>query len=339
MMSASLVINQILVQIGDFIQPGKMEDVKAVLYMNLCNYTFAKNENQTDVSIEIDNTYEILMRYQNQLIIEGKTEKTIKQYGHELKKLLDWTRIPITEIKENHIASYMAYGKIQRKWKDKTYNSKIRSLRSFFKWAYEYDVITHNPMKRIKETKEEFRMGAILSPEHREIMRCACRTERELALVDLLYSSGGRISEICQLNKDNIDFSNRRMVIFGKGRKEREIYFSAQARVHMTDYLKSRTDNNPALFVSAKEPHQRLSQDGIRYILKQIQSRDPRLSGLRISPHTFRRTCGTDMINRGAPAEMVQKKLGHTNIDTTLTCYARISLESVRDAERRYGAA
>lgn len=339
MMSASVVINQILVQIGDFIQSGKMEEVKAVLYMNLCNYTFQKNENQTDVALTSDNTYEILMQYRNQLIIEGKTEKTIKQYGHELRKLLDWTGLPIQEIRENHISSYMAYGKIQRKWKDKTYNSKIRSLRAFFKWAYEYDVIHQNPMKRIKETKEEFRMGAVLTPEHREIMRCACRTERELALVDLLYSSGGRISEICQLNRDNIDFSNRRMVIFGKGRKEREIYFSAQARVHMTDYLKNRTDTNPALFVSDREPHQRLSPDGIRYILKQIQSRDSRLFGLRISPHTFRRTCGTDMINRGAPAEMVQKKLGHTNIDTTLTCYARISMEAVRDAERRYGAA
>lgn len=339
MASASAVINNILVNLSGFIMPGKFEEAKAVLYMNLCNYTFKKNERETDLIPEIDRTYEILMEWQNQLILDGKTQSTITQYGRELKKLLKYTGLPVQEIKEKHIRSYMGYGKIRRKWKDKTFNSKIRSIRQFFVWAYENDIIEENPMKRIKETKEEFRMGSVLSPENREIMRCACRTERELAIVDLLYSSGGRISEIQKLNRDNIDFKNRRMIIFGKGRKEREIYFSAAAGVHMTNYLRSRTDSNPALFVSKKKPYDRLSIAGIQYLIKQIQKRDPRLDGLQISPHTFRRTCGTDMINRGAPAEMVQKKLGHTNIDTTLTCYARISMEAVRDAERRYGVA
>lgn len=339
MMSAGVVINHIMVQIRDYIKADTAAEVKAVLNMNLCEYTFRKNENPTELSTDTDVTYEILLNYRDQLIIEGKAAATIENYGRELKKLLVWTGLPVKEIKERHINSYMAHGRIQRKWKDKTYNSKIRSLRAFFRWAYEYDVIPEDPMRRIKEIKEEFRMGSILSPEHREIMRCACRTSRELALVDLLYSSGGRISEICRLDRDGIDFSNRRMIIFGKGKKEREIYFSPQAKVHMTDYLESRTDSSPALFVCARAPYRRLSDDGVRYILKQIQARDGRLAGLQISPHTFRRTCGTDMINRGAPAEMVQKKLGHENINTTLTCYAKISTAAVRDAERRYGAA
>lgn len=339
MMSASAVINNILVSLNNCVVPGKLEEAKAVLYMNLCDYTFQKNENETELILESDRTYEILMDWQNQLILDGKTQSTISQYGRELKRLLQYTGMPVQEIQEKNIRSYLSYGKIKRKWKDKTFNSKIRSIRQFFNWAYENDIIKENPMKRIKETKEEFRMGSVLSPENREIMRCACRTERELAIVDLLYSSGGRISEIQKLNRDNIDFKNRRMIIFGKGRKEREIYFSAAAGVHMTNYLRSRADSNPALFVSKKKPYDRLSIAGIQYLIKQIQKRDPRLDGLQISPHAFRRTCGTDMINRGAPAEMVQKKLGHTNIDTTLTCYARISMEAVRDAERRYGVA
>lgn len=339
MMSASAVINNILVQLNECVTGEMLNEIKMILYMNLCDYTFTKNMESTELLQEVDKTYEIVKNWHNQLIIEGKTIGTIKNYESELRKLIDYTGLGVTEIKEHHINSYLANGKIRLKWKDKTYNSKVRSIRAFFKWAYEYDIITQNPMKRIKETKEEFRMGAVLSPEQREIMRCTCKTERELAIVDLLYSSGGRISEICQLNRENIDFANRRMIIFGKGRKEREIYFSAQTRVHLMAYLESRTDNNPALFVGKKAPHPRMGIAGIQWLLKSIQSRDKRLKGLKITPHTFRRTCGTDMINRGAPAEMVQKKLGHQNINTTLTCYARISTETVRDAERRYGAA
>ena len=196
-----------------------------------------------------------------------------------------------------------------------------------------------NPLKNIKTTKEEYRMQPILTAEQREIMRCVCRTERELAVLDLLYSSGGRVSEIVQLNIEDMDFVNRRARIYGKGRKEREIYFSPQASLHIRDYLNERKDRNPALLVGVKAPYERLSIAGIQYLLKDIQSRDESLSGLKISPHTFRRTCGTDMINRGAPVEMVKEKLGHAKVDTTQQCYAQIGTEAVRDADRRYGAA
>ena len=172
-------------------------------------------------------------------------------------------------------------------------------------------------MRRIKETKEDFRIGSILTPEQREIFRCCCRTEREL-------------------NRNQIDLVNRRAVIYGKGRKEREIYFSPQAFVHVTQYLAGRKDDNEAMFVSTKKPYNRLTKDGIRWIIKNIQSRDERLKGLQISPHTFRRTCGTDMINHGAQAELVQRKLGHSNINTTLTCYAQIATETVREANNKY---
>lgn len=339
MASASAVINNILLQLNDYVPETKFEDVKMVLYINLCNYTFTPNENTTELIKNTDASYEAMKIWQQSLIVEGLMQSTIRQYCSELKQLILYSGLSPLEMQEYHIRNYLAYGKIGKKWKDKTFNSKVRSLRSFFRWAYQEDVINSDPMKKIKETREEFRMGAVLTPEQREWMRCACRTEREIAIVDLLYSSGGRISEICQLNINSIDFSNRRMVIYGKGRKEREIYFSAQARVHLTDYLAGRTDDNPALLVSDKKPHKRLTIAGIQCILKNIQARDSRLNGLKISPHTFRRTCGTDMLNRGAPIEMVKEKLGHEKADTTLQCYAKISLETVREAERKYGAA
>lgn len=339
MESASVVINNILLQLSDVVSSEKIKEIQMVLYMNLCGYTFQKNEDETSLIENTDASYEAIKSWQQALYVEGIMKSTVGQYSRELKKLMLHCGIGPLEMREKHIRSYLAFGKLNKKWKDKTFNSKVRSIRSFFKWAYEEDIINTNPMKKIKETREEFRMGAVLTPEQREWMRCACRTERELALFDLLYSSGGRVSEIVQLNSSSIDFQRRRVIIYGKGRKEREIRFSPQAKVHIENYLNSRTDDNDALFVSQKAPHQRLTIAGIQNIIKRIQSRDERLRGLKISPHTFRRTCGTDMLDRGAPIEMIKEKLGHEKADTTLKCYAKISMENVRDAERRYGVA
>ena len=336
MMSANAVINNILVQSSDYIKDKHFEDLKMVLYMNLCNITFVQNDASNELIENSDITFGVLRNWRDQLIVEGKTAGTITQYMFAMRKLIEFTGLGVAEIRENHIRSYLAHGKVYRKWKDKTYNGKVRCLRQFFNWATDYDIIAENPMRRIKETKEDFRIGSILTPEQREIFRCCCRTERELSLVDFLYSTGGRVSEIRQLNRNQIDLVNRRAVIYGKGRKEREIYFSPQAFVHVTQYLAGRKDDNEALFVSTKKPYNRLTKDGIRWIIKDIQSRDDRLKGLQISPHTFRRTCGTDMINHGAPAELVQRKLGHSNINTTLTCYAQIATETVREANNKY---
>lgn len=339
MVSASALINTILTQMQEYVKEGALKDVQLILYMNLADYSFSRNEDTTAVSEESDRMYEVMQLWQQDMILRGLTTGTIRQYGHELKQLIIYAGISPLEMGEYHIKNYLAFGKIRRKWKDKTYNSKIRSLKSFFVWATENKEMPENPMKNIKPTKEEYRMQPVLSAEQREIMRCACRSERELAIMDLLYSSGGRVSEICQLNIADMDFINRRARIYGKGRKEREIYFSAQASLHIRDYLKTRTDDNPALLVGVKTPCRRLTIAGIQWILKNIQNRDERLRGLKISPHTFRRSCGTDMLNRGAPVEMVKEKLGHAKADTTLQCYAKISTEAVRDAERRFGAA
>lgn len=318
MVSASALINTILTQMQEYVKEGALKDVQLILYMNLADYSFSRNEDTTAVSEESDRMYEVMQLWQQDMILRGLTSGTIRQYGHELKQLIIYAGVSPLEMSEYHIKNYLAFGKIRRKWKDKTYNSKIRSLKSFFVWAVENKEMAENPMKNIKPTKEEYRMQPILTAEQREITRCACRTERELAVLDLLYSSGGRVSEIVQLNIEDMDFINRRARIYGKGRKEREIYFSPQASLHIRGYLNERKDSNPALLVGVKAPYERLSIAGIQYILKDIQSRDERLHGLKISPHTFRRTCGTDMINRGAPVEMVKEKLGHAKVDTTL---------------------
>lgn len=225
MVSASALINTILTQMQEYVKEGALKDVQLILYMNLADYSFSRNEDTTAVSEESDRMYEVMQLWQQDMILRGLTSGTIRQYGHELKQLIIYAGVSPLEMSEYHIKNYLAFGKIRRKWKDKTYNSKIRSLKSFFVWAVENKEMAENPMKNIKPTKEEYRMQPILTAEQREIMRCACRTERELAVLDLLYSSGGRVSEIVQLNIEDMDFINRRARIYGKGRKEREIYF------------------------------------------------------------------------------------------------------------------
>ena len=155
-------------------------------------------------------------------------------------------------------------------------------------------------------------------------------------MCDMLYSTGARISELCALNTADIDFVRMTAVVYGKGRKEREIYFNASSKVHLERYLAERTDENPALFVASRKPYGRMSQNTARAILKRIQARDGRIAAIKLTPHVFRRTVGTEMINKGAPLELVAEKLGHVQLDTTKQCYASISRATVRQAHDRY---
>lgn len=180
-------------------------------------------------------------------------------------------------------------------------------------------------------------MQGILTPRQREIVRCCCRTERELAIVDMLYSSGMRVSELVGMNRSDIDFITRRAKCYGKGRKEREIMFSHEAAVHLENYLMERQDNEEALFVRLKKPHTRLTKAAIEHLLKNIKGRDARLKNVSLTPHVYRRTRGTDLINRGMPAELVAQKFGHENVQTLIQCYASISKNTVWTAEEKCG--
>lgn len=334
MTSVTVVISNILIGLREFIKQEHMEEVKMILWMNLCNYTM--EEKTTALAEGRDDTVFLANLWLQDLILAGCTEGTIDAYRFALKSFLRFAGKGVREIEEGDIRKYLANGKIIRGWTDATYNTRLRVLRSFFTWGYESDYLKQNPMKRIKEMRTTYRMGYVMSAKQREKYRSCCRTERELAIVDMLYSSGARISELCQINWRDINFQKREVKILGKGKKERCLTFSEQAEVHIRNYLNGRTDDNPALFVGTKKPYKRLTDDGIRYLMKEIQARDESLRGLKITPHTFRRTCGTDMINRGCAAELVKEKLGHRSVSTTLQCYAALSQERLHEAERKY---
>lgn len=316
------------------VKPDNLQAVKLVLDMHLSKYQLITDE--TALSTDCDHTYTYLERYLMDMRLRGCTANSIKSYQGDLKNFLAYVDRPVPDILYHDIQRYLAYGKLQRGWNDRTYNTKLIQIRSFFKYLYEEDLIRDNPGKKLHEARVERRIGPTVTAYQREEIRCACANEREQALCDMLYSTGARISELCALNIADIDFNDMSAIVYGKGRKEREIYFNAPAKLHLLRYLQTRTDSNPALFVTTRKPYSRMTPDTARLALKRIQARDAEIAGIKLTPHVFRRSVGTDMINRGAPLEVVAEKLGHVQLDTTKQCYAAISRETVRQAHNRY---
>ena len=207
-----------------------------------------------------------------------------------------------------------------------------RVLSSFFSWLEEEDYILKSPMRRIHKIKTRTVVKNIISDEAIERLRDGSENLRDLAMIDLLYSTGIRVGELVNLNIDDVDFEERECVVFGKGDKERKVYFDAKAKIHLSKYLESRHDENPALFVTLDSPYDRLKISGVEIRLRLLGRA---LSLERIHPHKFRRTMATRAIDKGMPIEQVQKILGHSQIDTTMQ-YAIVNQNNVKAAHHKY---
>ena len=190
-------------------------------------------------------------------------------------------------------------------------------------------------MDRIAPVKVEQRIIETITDEEAEMIRCACTCERDIAIIDMLSGSGMRVSELIGLNRDDVNFESGEVKVFGKGSKERFCYLTGKCKVHLRWYLEERTDTNPALFVSLKKPFTRLTKAGVEYILKAI-AKNSRVPTVHLHPHKYRSTLATNMINKGASADQVQSILGHREVGTTLTYYARIDNETIRHAHHTY---
>ena len=207
-----------------------------------------------------------------------------------------------------------------------------RILSSFFSWLEDEDYILKSPVRRIHKVKTATNIKETYSDEALELMRDSCMEKRDLAMIDMLASTGMRIGEMVLLNRNDIDFNERECVVLGKGNKERIVYFDARTKIHLKDYLRHRTDNNPALFVSLRAPHKRMNIGGIEVRLRQIGKN---LGISKVHPHKFRRTLATMAIDKGMPIEQLQQLLGHKRIDTTLQ-YAMVKQSNVKIAHRKY---
>lgn len=264
--------------------------------------------------------------------IEGCSEKTLSYYQKTIETMLDGVGKTAQQITTEDLRNYLTSYQMQRGSSKVTIDNIRRILSSFFSWLEDEDFIIKSPMRRIHKVKTAQMIKETYSDEELELLRDNCTTLRDLAMIDLLASSGMRVGEMVTLNRDDINFNERECVVFGKGGKERLVYFDARTKIHLQNYLESRDDSNPALFVSLKAPFERLQIGGIEARLRQLGQR---LHLTKVHPHKFRRTMATTAIDKGMPIEQVQQLLGHQKIDTTMH-YAMVKQQNVKIAHRKY---
>ena len=292
-----------------------------------------------EISIQASDD-ELRMRENSQLVgiflsakrIEGCSEKTIHYYQSSIEKLLTVIKKEVCNITTNDIRCYLAEQQDTKHLSKVTIDNLRRIFSSFFSWLEDEDYITKSPVRRIHKVRTDTLVKEVLSDESMEVLRDSCTEIRDIAMIDLLASTGIRVGELVKMNREDIDFQERQCVVFGKGNKEREVYFNARTKIHLKRYLDERADNNPALFVSISTPHSRLTISGVEARLRQLGKR---ANILKVHPHKFRRTLATMAIDKGMPIEQVQKLLGHVKIDTTLH-YAMVNQTNVKLAHRKF---
>lgn len=264
--------------------------------------------------------------------IEGCSKKSLDYYQSTITNMLIKVDKNFKHISTNDLRDYLSNYQSKSNVSKVTLDNLRRILSSFFSWLEEENFILKSPVRRIKKIKTAQTIKETYTDEVLETLRDYCHNDRDLAIIDLLASTGMRVGELVRLNREDIDFENRECVVFGKGEKERKVYFDARAKIHIIRYLESRTDDNNALFVSLLKPHKRLKISGVEIRLRELGRK---LKLPRVHPHKFRRTLATKAIDKGMPIEQVQHLLGHTKIDTTLQ-YAIVNQNNVKISHRRY---
>lgn len=314
---------KILNEMAEYLSISQMKKLQEVLLKNM--------KEQEDSIFEATN-YDYLEMFIAAKKIEGCSDRTVAYYKVTVEHLLKCIDTPIRKITTDEIRSYLAKYQEKSGCSKTTVDNIRRNISSFFSWLEEEDYILKSPMKRIHKIKTVQPVKETISDELIERLRDACLCKRDLAMVDLLYSTGIRVGELVRLNVDDISFEERECVVFGKGDKERKVYFDAKAKLHLQDYLKERNDDNPALFVTLDAPHQRLKISGVEIRIRRLGRS---VNAEKIHPHKFRRTMATRAIDKGMPIEQVQKILGHSQIDTTMQ-YAMVNQSNVKNAHRKY---
>lgn len=264
--------------------------------------------------------------------IEGCSDRTIAYYRSTVDHFIHSINEPVRTVPTETIRAYLADYHNRSKCSKVTVDNIRRNISSFFSWLEEEDYILKSPMRRIHKIKTAKVVKQIISDEGIEILRDSCSQPRDLAIIDMLYSTGMRVGELVNLNITDINFEQRECIVFGKGDKERRVYFDAKTKIHLQNYLRTRTDDSPALFVTLDAPHKRLKISGVEIRLRELGRRN---NLEKIHPHKFRRTMATRAIDKGMPIEQVQKILGHSQIDTTMQ-YAIVNQNNVKASHQKY---
>ena len=314
---------QIINEMTDYLSVAQLKKLQEVLKMALVEGEAKKRS--------ISN-YEYMNLFLDAKKIEGCSERTLDYYEKTIRHLLNNIETPIRKMTTDEIRSYLvSYQKINNCGKVTVDNIR-RNISSFFSWLEEEDYILKSPMRRIHKIKAKTVVKETISDESIEKLRDECKEKRDLAIIDLLYSTGMRVGELVNLDIEDIDFEQRECVVFGKGDKERCVYFDAKTKIHLKEYLDSREDDNPALFVTLDAPHDRLKISGVEI---RVRNLGRSLGMNKIHPHKFRRSMATRAIDKGMPIEQVQKILGHSQIDTTMQ-YAIVNQNNVKTSHQKF---
>lgn len=300
----------------------QMEQLHRVLF---CIFDDAEQSNA-----EKDN--DILPYYLAAKKIEGCSEKTLRYYETTVTNALASIDKTVKHITTDDLRQYLDLYQRRNNAGKVTIDNIRRVLSSFFSWLEDEDYILKSPVRRIHKVKTGTTVKETYSDEALEIMRDHAENIRDLAMIDLLASTGMRVGEMVKLNREDIDFENRECIVFGKGDKERKVYFDARAKIHLQNYLRSRTDEDPALFVTLLKPYNRLNISGVEIRLRELGRK---LNIPKVHPHKFRRTLATMAIDKGMPIEQVQQLLGHQSVDTTLQ-YAMVNQANVKISHRKF---
>lgn len=304
--------------------------LKAVLLQEL--QEIEMKECDFDEKRRTKENYDLLTAFISAKKIEGCSEKTLCYYRKTIERLLLAVEVSVNHITTSDIRQYLSHYQEQHHSSKVTIDNMRRIFSSFFSWLEDEDYIAKSPVRRIHKVKTDSLVKEVLSDEQLEQLRDNCTNKRNLAIIDVLASTGIRVGELVKLNRNDIDFHERQCIVFGKGNKERLVYFNARTKLHLQQYLNERTDKNPALFVSLFSPHSRLTISGVEVCIRKLGQQ---LDMPKVHPHKFRRTLATMAIDKGMPIEQVQRLLGHVRIDTTLH-YAIVNQNNVKLAHKKY---
>ncbi len=314
------VIRTISSEMNRYLNNYQMSKLNEVLYKRL------------DLDEEEISNEEYLNKFINSKRLEGCSNLTLKNYTIHVSKLFNYLNKDIRTMDTEDLRNYLSYYQSKNNCNNLTIDGVRRSLSSFFTFLEVEDYIVKSPVRRIHKIKTDILVKETYSDEVLEKLRNNCSNIRNLAIIDLLASSGVRISELVNLNIEDINFEEKSCVVFGKGKKMREVYFDGKAKLHLQEYLNSRSDSNNALFVSLYKPYEKLKSRGIELMLQRLGEKN----GIsKVHPHKFRRTLATRAIDKGMPIEQVQHLLGHTKIETTLL-YAMVNQNNVKNSHRKY---
>ena len=324
------LIETIMQQMLPYLDNAQVEKLKDTLHYCMHDVEIVTDSSKLPKPVETNEG--LLSKFLAAKRVEGCSVKTLNYYQSVLLKLFSMVPVSVLHMKTEHIRSYLSAYADRTKSSKSNLDNIRRILSSFFTWLEEESYILKNPVRRIHKIKVDKTVKETYSDESMERMRDECHCLRDLAIIDLLASSGMRVGELVRLNREDIDFDNRECIVFGKGSKERPVYFDARTKIHLKNYLDSRTDDNPALFVSLLKPYNRLQISGVEIRLRSLGRE---LGIPKVHPHKFRRTLATRAIDKGMPIEQVQRLLGHTQIDTTMQ-YAMINQKNVKVSHQKY---